>query len=91
MTAARWSGGPRFKWSSLTSVSISWGREGTRKKGPLRIEILLRLPDRSGYSTQGDSFTGYRWVLGHGTDLFLMVQGSSRGPGLGAERISEEF
>ena len=31
------------------------------------------------------------WVLGHETGLFLMVQGGSRGPGLGAERISEDF
>ena len=50
------------------------------------IKILLSLPDRSGYSTQG-----YRWVLGQGIDLFLMVQGGRRGPGLGTERISEDF
>ena len=31
------------------------------------------------------------WVLGHGTGLFLMVQGGIRGPGLGAERIQRSF
>ena len=67
------------------------GKRRNSEEGPLRIEILLRLSDRLGYGTQGDSFKGYRWVLGYGTDLFLMDQGGSRGPGLGAERISEDF
>ena len=56
------------------------------------IELqYLRLFDRSGYCTQGDSLRATGWVLGHVTGLFLSFHGGSRGPELWIEKIQRHL